>query len=60
MTARANAARRPNWPGTQLVRRRFVGFFDFRNFSDLQGFEEGDRTAAERDRNAEEMSWNRR
>jgi hypothetical protein len=40
-----------------MVRRRLEGFFDFRNFSDLQGFADRDRTTAERDRKAEEMTW---
>jgi hypothetical protein len=40
-----------------MARRRLDGFFDFRNFSDLQGFADRDRTTAERDRKAEEMTW---
>ena len=41
-------------------RRRGAVFFDFRNFSDLQGFADRDRTTAERDPQAEGMAWHSR
>ena len=45
---------------SEIARRRLEGFFDFKNFSDLQGFADRDRTTAERDPKAEGMAWHTR
>jgi hypothetical protein len=46
--------------GCLFARRRLPGFFDFRNFSALQGFADRYRTLAERDPKAEGMAWHAR
>jgi hypothetical protein len=43
-----------------MARRRSSGFFDFRNFSALQGFADRYRTLAERGSRAEGMAWHSR